>query len=108
MAKRAARDGETTAKAYDRLHRTDAEFRKVLKLRDEAQRVLVEPGPSDEIEKSSKATVADIDKQLETLAKKHAENHRVSFAKAYDAVLQTPEGRELYAAQSSAQDLVIS
>lgn len=34
--------------------------------------------------------------QLDTLAKKHATDHKVSYAKAYDAVMQTPEGKELY------------
>lgn len=34
--------------------------------------------------------------QLDTLAKNHAETHKVSFAKAYDAVMQTAEGKKLY------------
>lgn len=34
--------------------------------------------------------------QLDDLAKKHAEEKGVSFAKAYSAVLDTPKGQELY------------
>lgn len=36
--------------------------------------------------------------KLEAMAKTHAEAHKVSFAKAYDAVLKTDEGAALYAA----------
>lgn len=36
------------------------------------------------------------DDQLDQLAKKHAEDNKMSYAKAYDAVLQTPEGQDLY------------
>ena len=39
--------------------------------------------------------------KLDTLARSHAVRHGVSFAKAYDIVLQTPEGRELYAKSES-------
>lgn len=34
--------------------------------------------------------------KLETLAKAHAEKNNMAFAKAYDAVLQTAEGQQLY------------
>lgn len=38
------------------------------------------------------------DDQLTVLAKKYAEDNKVDFNKAYDAVLQTKEGKELYEA----------
>lgn len=38
------------------------------------------------------------DQKLEALAKAHAETHKVDFAKAYNAVLESEEGRRLYAA----------
>lgn len=34
--------------------------------------------------------------ELDKLAKKHDETHKVGYAKAYDAVIQTPEGSKLY------------
>lgn len=34
--------------------------------------------------------------KLDTLAKKYATDNKISFAKAYDAVIQTEEGRKLY------------
>lgn len=36
--------------------------------------------------------------KLDKLAKKHSEDNKVTYAKAYDAVLKTKEGAELYAA----------
>lgn len=41
----------------------------------------------------------DADDQLEELAKKHAAEHKVPFAKALSEVLKTEEGRALYAQQ---------
>lgn len=40
--------------------------------------------------------------KLEQLAKEYAKEHKVSFAKAYEAVLETDEGAELYAEQDAA------
>lgn len=37
------------------------------------------------------------EKELDELAKAYAKDNKVSFAKAYDAVLSTPKGSELYA-----------
>lgn len=45
----------------------------------------------------SAPAVNDAEKALDDLAKAHAKEHGVSFAKAYDAVLATPKGEELYA-----------
>ena len=39
---------------------------------------------------------SDADNELDELAKAHANEKGISFEKAYDAVLQTPKGRELY------------
>lgn len=53
--------------------------------------------PSEAPTRLTKAsTPADAEAQLETLAKNHARDHKVSFSEAYDAVLSTPEGSELY------------
>lgn len=41
--------------------------------------------------------VTDAEKKLDELAKAHAAKEGVSFSKAYDAVLATPQGEELYA-----------
>ena len=41
---------------------------------------------------------ADAEARLDELSKAHAKEHNVSYAKAYDAVLATPEGGQLYAA----------
>lgn len=45
------------------------------------------------------ATAVDTsaEKDLETMAKKHAADNKVSYVKAYSAVLSTPEGADLYA-----------
>jgi len=43
--------------------------------------------------------------KLDEMAKKHAEDHKVGFAKAYDAIIQTAEGRALYAASTGDDQL---
>lgn len=45
---------------------------------------------------------ADATSKLDALAKKYAADNNVSFAKAYDAVLATPDGKKLYDATQRA------
>jgi hypothetical protein len=42
------------------------------------------------------AVVGDAEAKLDAMAKKYADDHKVSYAKAYDTVIQTDEGRALY------------
>lgn len=42
------------------------------------------------------------DQRIEALAKRHAQDTGVTIAKAYEAVLQTQEGRKLYAEYTQA------
>jgi hypothetical protein len=63
----------------------------MLKAGNEAMKKAFTPIGSDAGRSFSKA-----EDELTSLAKAHAEKHNVSFAKAYDAVLKTDEGRRLY------------
>lgn len=56
--------------------------------------VEAEPGSPDALV----AIKRHAEDQLDELAKKHAEEHKVPFVKAYQAVLATDEGKELYEA----------
>lgn len=45
----------------------------------------------------AKSEATDAEAQLDQMAKDYQETHKVSFSKAYDAIIQTPEGADLYA-----------
>jgi hypothetical protein len=48
------------------------------------------------VAKSVEGNGENVEAQLDALATKHAADNNVPFAKAYDAVIQTAEGRDLY------------
>lgn len=52
--------------------------------------------------KVTKAAGGDPEEQLEQLAKAHMADHKVDFTKAYAAVIETDEGKELYTASLEA------
>lgn len=90
--------GDATTKGLVLKHLAGApeEVRKageaMLKAGDEAMAKMLRPIGSDAGRSFSKA-----EDELTSLAKAHADKHSVSFAKAYDAVLKSDEGRRLYA-----------
>jgi hypothetical protein len=49
------------------------------------------------VQVNAQPTSGSAEDKLDTLAKTHAEAEKVSFAKAYDEVIQSDEGRKLYA-----------
>ena len=75
------KDDETRTAAYELLKAADAGTEKNFKR--------IGTGQSPEGDGAAS-------EQLNTLAKKHAEENKVSFAKAYDHVLTTDEGERLY------------
>ncbi len=95
--------GETVAKAkavraVSKLGKEDREAVETMlkageKAMADAMKVIGKGGSNDGNTAESK---------LDALAKTHAETHKVDFTKAYNAVLETAEGRELYA-QSKAE-----
>lgn len=90
--------GEAVAKAkvlraVDKLDaETKAELEKMLKAGDAAMKGNFKPAGVD-----GGGDFAKADDDLDNLAKAYAAEHKVEYIKAYNAVLDTPRGRELYA-----------
>ena len=105
LAEMHARDNKMSkVAAYNELLKSDADFRE---LYGELRVAMSNPS---EIRKRQAAIDAQVHKnivakiavtgaeaELDRLAKAYAQSNRVSFAKAYDAVLETEAGRTLYA-----------
>lgn len=92
--------GESVEMAEARLTKSDETVRQFNKMRIAA----LASADRDRIEKRGRprtynpapVTISKAEKSLFELAKRHAQTHRTTFEQGYVAVIDTPEGRELY------------
>ena len=95
--------GETREQAYARAYRTEFGG-SVLANIDRAYEQQVAAPDAGVLDKKGGRTPAEVERELDGLARRRAAESGAGYAKAYAEVLDTPDGRRLYAEHGAAAE----